>query len=331
MTAMLFALGLACLSGPDGEAGRILDGPQRDTVRVEYGRALVDLEAFYTAASGEVLATERRPLSKELPATTTAFRFASLAPDTGRVTTWPVVETSDEHGVAQMVVCRNKSYSFLLRRAAGSAGFSLKSLVKDQKEVAGLMQNNLERYVSAPFSFEFHSIGSLLKQPKFSIRSVAEKVHDGRRALSIDFDCPIDNIRQGGYQGTFVVLPDQKWVLFQYEYWPKKGTALRTGEVEYEGTSGGFPIPKRVTHSILERASRTPHIVTTYDFKSIRFGRLPEKEFTLSAFGLPEIDVVSRPRTGAVEYWLFAAALGALAVAVILWRASARVRRRAAA
>jgi hypothetical protein len=331
MTPVLFAFGLVCVSVTDGQIGRPSNESLRDAVCLEYPRALKELEAYYTAVSGEVVATEKRPLSKNSPVTTMLYRFASVAPDLARVTARRVVQPFDEEKASATAICRNKDYSFILQKTPGRAEFALKSLAKgrdNDSDVAALLLNHLEVYRNAPFSLGYRTIRWLVEQPRFSICSVAEKERDGRRALSIEFDCPIDNYRQGGYEGKLVVLPDARWVAVQFEYRYKTGANLHTGEIEYEGASGGYPIPKRVTRSIFKPNNPMPFNVTTYEFSNMRFAHLPEKELTLSAFGLPEIGAVSPRRAGGVEYWLIGAALVALSMAAILWRASAMVRRR---
>ncbi|MGO9922023.1 MAG: hypothetical protein ACLQIB_45915 [Isosphaeraceae bacterium] len=329
---MLVLLSFGSLFGPDGQSGNALDESLRTAVRVEYPRALKDLEAFYGAAAGEVLATETAPRSKRSPVTTTIYRFASVAPEFASVTMRRLDKQSDQQKMPQAVFCRNKTYSFILQRAPGRAEFSLRQLAKDKKAAAGPLHNNLERYLDAPFSFEHRTVRWVVEQPEFSIRSVAEMARDGKRALSIHFGCPFRDSRQTEYEGKLVVLPDEKWVAVEFEYlWKdKQGAFLHRGEIEYEGASEGFPIPKRVIHSIFKPDNPTPLGVKTYEFSNMRFGPLPEKEFTLSAFGLPEIDAVSRRRAGGMEYWLIGAAILALSIAVMLWKASAWVRSREA-
>jgi hypothetical protein len=335
MTAVVLTLSLACLAQGNGQTGRPSDESLRNTVRLEYPKALRNLEAFYTRATGEVLATERRALSKNSPTTTWIRRFASVGTDLARVTVQRVVEGSDQEKWPAAVFCRNKSYSFILRKRPPRAEFALELLAKDEndkRQVAGMLLNNLEVYLNAPFSFAYHSVRWAMERPKFSISSVAETARGGKRALSVHFDCPLDEaLRTGGYEGKLVVLPDEKWVVVQFEYRPKKKGNIHTGEIEYEGAFEGFPIPKRVTASWLEPGNQTPLLLSTYEFKNMRFEALPEKEFTLSAFGLPEVDAVTPRRTGALERWLFGAALVALSIAVMLWTASARVGRRDAA
>jgi hypothetical protein len=292
MTAVVLTLSLACLAQGNGQTGRPSDESLRNTVRLEYPKALRNLEAFYARATGEVLATERRPLSKNSSVTTRIHRFASAAPDVARVTVQRVVEGSDQDKWPAAVFCRNKGYSFILRKTPPRAEFALELLAKDEndkRQVAAMLLSNLEAYLNAPFSVTYHSVRWLAERPEFSIRSVAETARGAERALSVDFDCPIESFRGGGYEGKLVVLPDKKWVVAQFEYRAKKRGNIHKGEIEYEGASGGFPIPKRVTHSHFEPGGRTPMLVNTYEFKNMRFEALPEKEFTLSAFGLPEV------------------------------------------
>jgi len=331
MQILVLSVGLLLLGGSGAQDAPSEDELLRRTILLEYPKALRELEAFYTTAAGEVLATERRPLSKKSPVTTTIYRFASCAPDMAMVAKRSSATSFDPGDDAETVVCCNKSYSFSLSKSPGKSEFAIRLLTKDREAIGARLQNRLDPYLKAPFELLLLPVRTIMEQPGFSIRSAAWRERDGKRLLSIDFDCPMEKNRQGGYEGTLLVAPAQKWALIEYELRFKKGDGLRVGAIEYEGAVDGFPVPKRVSHSGLKTADRTPIKVATFELKGVRFERLPEKEFTLSAFGLPEIDVVNRRRRGGAEYWLVGASLVALAIAGMFWIASARARRRQAA
>jgi len=124
----------------------------------------------------------------------------------------------------------------------------------------------------------------------------------------------------------------EKWVLYEYEYRPKNGLAIRKGVIDYGEIQDGFPVPKRLVTSVFDTRKKALRAGTTYDFEEFRFVDLPEREFTLAAFGLPE--GVLRPsrvaRTSQTGYWLLGLAFMALAGSVALKYASSRRRRTAA-
>jgi hypothetical protein len=127
----------------------------------------------------------------------------------------------------------------------------------------------------------------------FKIKSVTPRVKDGLNLAHVEFTIEypgeVPGALVGRYtRGWFDAIPDQGWVI-------REGAqgSLRTAEsvafkIEYEGSQDGFPLPKRVTdYSNLGR--------TIAEFDQIRHGSVPESEFTLTAFGLPEIDPKPAP------------------------------------
>jgi hypothetical protein len=73
----------------------------------------------------------------------------------------------------------------------------------------------------------------------------------------------------------------------------------------YGERRNGIPIPRRITFSE-PRARRTQ----TLEIKSVEFGPIPGNAFTLSFYGLPELNAL--PRSGRVNRVATAAFLAAL-------------------
>jgi hypothetical protein len=295
----------------------------------EYPKALKELEGFYGKARGSVQVREEYLGDPKKPIVRTwAYSFVSNGPEMARVRMGSTDNSSGSRQSAERVICYNKDYSFVLSKGIESNNYSIKSLDKGKAAVSREMQAKLSLYLDAPFHMFLHSLGSLVAQPRFRVISVASTVHGGMPMLGIEFDCPIDNNLQGGYEGKIIVSPGEKWVLHQYEYKFKKGVGFRTGTVEYEGTFQGFPVPKRVVHGTMELPEHRQVTVTTFDFKNFRFDTSPAKEFTLAAFGLPELMQVGEVRrTISAGYWLIVLALVALSIAIVLKVASTRLKK----
>ncbi len=144
--------------------------------------------------------------------------------------------------------------------------------------------------------------------------------------LKIDFEYP--SKRGGRYEGSLLVSPEEKWTL--YEYRQTRGAGLRKGTISYEGSHSGFPIPKRVTHSAFKLAQQKLEQVETFDFQDIRFSDLPEREFTLAAFGFPDVlKPATTLRASHTGYWLVGLALLSLSVAIAFKVASTRLQKAA--
>jgi len=83
-------------------------------------------------------------------------------------------------------------------------------------------------------------------------------------------------------------------------------------EIIYGERRDGVALPRRIT-SCRERMAR----VDTLEIESIAFGPVPERNFTLPAFGLPELDASPTPkRESRLGILLICASAATLIVAV---------------
>jgi hypothetical protein len=180
----------------------------------------------------------------------------------------------------------------------------------------------------------------MISSPYFRVKSVSRTVRGGKTLLKVEFDWPNDpnhvtaknRVNFGGYEGFFVVSPDEKWVLYEFESRQKKGPEplVYRGTMEYQGLLDGFPIPKRVDRQVLKMPRLELVRTYSYDYQDFRFTDLPDTEFALAAFGIPEHVAeftAASERTSQLGAWLLSSAIASLAMAVLLKVASTRVGR----
>jgi hypothetical protein len=296
-------------------------------------RGAIDLwEARFSTAEGVVRFTSDDSSQKDSPHRVIVYSFKCKLPDMARV-----IESSDTDGASeQRVLGYNKSTSFVLKRKRGRKEYYIESVDargSDRPPVA----LPLKTYLRAPYATDI-SLLSIVSSPHFSIRAASRVSRDGRDLVRIAFDCPTDppaNPRKGfvdfgGLEGSILVSPSEKWVLYEYDCRSKKGMPMSfKGTVGYEGVLDGFPIPRRVTR---EKWMKHPKGEFTesqvYEFLDFRFGSPSDEEFTLAAFSIPD---VARPSTRSTRsvglgYWFFALAVVSLAGAVLFKIASSGFR-----
>jgi hypothetical protein len=229
----------------------------------------------------------------------------------------------------QLVICYNRDYSFELSKHHTNSGWFISffenNLNGKSKLAKGAMFTSLLQYLNAPFLMYVPRLSSLFAEEGFSVRAVT-RVRDGdKQMLKVEFDRKPDSKGRKGSHGWFVVSPDEAWVLHSFEYQDKNGNSY-SGTMEYAGVERGVPVPKRVVHTI--RGGRDPRpSVFTYDFDELSFVDVPDRDFTLDAFGLPELaQSGGRSTRGSPARWFFALSLAAMAIALILKVASSRFK-----
>jgi hypothetical protein len=303
--------------------------------RSEYPEALKALEARFSKVEGTVKFIEDDPRKKDTPHREVLYSFKCMLPDMAVLTS---IENNTEGQRVHSVSGTNKNYSFVLKKLGTDADFAIKSL-----EVANgtdAPRNSVTRMLRPilrmPYATRISNV-SLLSNPHFTVRGVSTQTRNGVSLLKVEFDFPIeptsDTRRKGdrdyrGFEGFFLVSPEEKWVLYEFEYREKAGVPLflNRGTVEYQGTSDGFPNPKRVTRQTLKLPERNVVETHSYDFLDFRLAEVPDREFTLAAFGIPE--EAAHPskvaRSRGLGYWLLALALAALAAAVFFKMTASR-------
>jgi hypothetical protein len=328
-----------------GARGQSNDEQMRKRFLAEYPQACKDWEDRCSNAVGSVNCVDDRTMKNGARHAEVVYSFECKWPDMARFET-----RQDEAGqsVGQTEVM-NERYSFSLRKTADSKPYFLESVKQSggpKKSPEGSHQRVPLSALRTILALPFRTImlgTEMVSSPNFVVRAISPLVRDGKNLLKIEFDRPNPpnhvspkNARDiGGFEGYFIVSPDERWVLYEFECAEKKGSprALNKGSLEYGRVLEGFPIPRRVTQQRLKMPAREVLSSTTYDFVDFHFADAPDRNFTLTAFGIGE-DAATPPsapaRSHSVGYWFLALAFAALTAAVLFKFASSRVKRRSA-
>ena len=302
-------------------------------VLAEYPAALRELESRFARASGLVRAVREDKSRPDRRRKDSLYLFDSMRPRMARVRIQR--PTPGPNGGTIKVFCYSTDYSFLLQRGGEKREYYIMSLEKganNSSHIKMSMYPLLDYYLDAPYVMDGFPLITVFNDPKFSLVSVSPVIEKHKNMLRLVFNWPLvtDRLAGGGYDGSLLVSPAEKWVLHEYEYRPKNGLAIRKGVIDYGEVQVGFPVPKRVVTSVFDIHKKQLREVRTYDFEEFRFVDVPAQEFTLAAFGLPE--GVVRPgkvaRTSKAGYWFFGLAFVALGVSVAVKSASSRLQKR---
>ena len=237
-------------------------------------------------------------------------------------------ETETIH--AETVRCYNRRYSFELKRDTGKKEFSIVSFDEnksaDQSTAVRGMVQWLSVYLDAPCSLYVNRMSEFLANERFSISGVSEVRNKDKKMLKVEFEVKAAP-KLAGFVGWFIVSPEESWVLHSYEILYKTNDYIR-GTIDYDGSEGGVPRPMKVVHTKGKVGEAMPVQTTSFDFDEFHFGEVPEFDFTLAAFGLPELSESRRAGRGvAPAAWMAIAAFSMLAIAVGLKVLLSRGRR----
>jgi hypothetical protein len=333
-TFVAFVLCLPALMLEAAPAERADDASLREMFLRDYPQALKTLESRLSNAKGVVKRSEVRGNKARTIVSSRTLTFECKLPYMARVVsdgettvTKSDVKTSTHIGSAP---CYNRDYSFELSREGANNDWSVSSFDSDPTAKSRMenivMYPFLYKYLNAPFSLVGWRLSSLLSEERFSVRAVS-RVRDGdKQMLRVEFDRRPDAKGREGFHGWFVVSPDEAWVVRSFEYMDELKNSGR-GTVEYGAVQRGVPVPKRVVH---DQRGRAANLEATYDFEEISLVDVPDRDFTLAAFGLPELAQSSRASARGPAPWLFVLSFLAAAVAMVLKMASSRIQKKKA-
>jgi hypothetical protein len=239
----------------------------------------------------------------------------------------------------EIVYGYNEDYSFSLSKKDADPQYIIKSLDKNEggeppRHLKVQVDGWLYEYLDAPFSFSavYQPLSRIISSDRFSIQRVSEVRHDGENCLKLEVRLKEGTwkIAQGKpspeYAGWILVAPEKKWVVREYEL--RQSIVALRGRVEYGDIQDGFPLPKRVVTEAMDTRSEKPIFRHEFTFEDLRLVAPPDREFTLAAFGLPEL---GKPRSSRhanrTVFWLLGAALASLVVAIVLKRYSDTFRQ----
>lgn len=141
-----------------------------------------------------------------------------------------------------------------------------------------------------------------VSKPEFSLKTVGKEPRDGRDLIRVDYDRFYVDQRTSGkttVHGSAYFDPSRCWCVYQNKITfqkiaPQGGEWEFTYEDRYETIDhpGGFPLLKRWTRTkrktLGQQNPKQENVISTTDYEWEINDHVPNEEFTLSAFGLPE-------------------------------------------
>jgi hypothetical protein len=228
----------------------------------------------------------------------------------------------------------NESYAFELRRKKFGDPWIISQVQTDLGDIKGLSSLHAILQIdhgglrcNGPFMLHKYSLGSLVSEPGFNIRSATTIQRQGLTLVKVDFVCPRDRNAEAfsrffHYESGWIILdPDRYWSLCEYEAkvtWPgvQQIQTLIRGTVECAQTKSGLPVMKTMLVRIKGRNTKGPKAELDEELKSeyaIEERAPSADEFTLSAFGLPEPFGMKDKK---MRWWLWAASAGVVSLVV---------------
>jgi hypothetical protein len=231
----------------------------------------------------------------------------------------------------------NPAYWFNLRRRPNDRPWVASSVVKADEVNARAypMLNSLD---IAPFMFftvNHDWLVDLIRDPDFRVRSCRWVDSAGAKLVEVNFEYnhPIRNTGSSTIGGKLTLDPDRYWCVRSYDVQTR--SPINSGPVQHtlaeiDDTDPSLPLPKltittaRYTES--DGKVNTLENRVTYNFKNPRV--LPhDREFTLSAFGLPEPPGTDWPRRSIPLFvWVALGGVVCLACGVVIRRVARRRR-----
>ncbi len=229
---------------------------------------------------------------------------------------------------------RNDDYAFALSKQSDGERISLEfveQLGVDPKLDARIaaMEEEPRRMALGGFYLWNDPLFHLVESGSLSIKRVNGVTSEGKDLVRVEFDCLVDDStgrpKYEVTEGFLVCDPAREWVLTEYggTYYRfvNKTTSLLHAVLEYGDVIDGIPIATKTTRTMdLQDSDFRLESVLTAEIIS---RDVPEEEFYLSHYGLPEPNF-NRPWFGAWAWYLIAG-IGCLVISATILK-----RRRAA-
>jgi len=220
-------------------------------------------------------------------------------------------------GLARVV---NSRYGFVLTRKQPADPWVLTELdtnISDNRSI-----EPSERKEAVLYTFCLHLvverrlISDMIKDPEFKLGSLTTVLRDSREFVRVEFSHrpPRSRDEAPNLTGWLLLDPGSYWVIkegeFEAQYPASTGTITLVNQ--YVDNNQGIPIPiQRVGYARYSGFGGMRVETSVSKCAFYEDANLPESEFTLSAFGLPEPDGL-RP----TPWYLWAGVAGAACVAV---------------
>jgi len=308
-------------------AGGIAFGDDRsliDRVRLEYPQALVKLEDIFSTMRGNGTVIEKAKESGSDEKTLHwDVEFAKRGDMALVCRTWNAKQLSENQAVIKDVYCKNPSrYVFNLSSSIENPNLSVINLGHNVEDFNIHYEIYVKRHAEAAYCVFGLPVRRMMEDASFKITKVSSRVEGDRELLRIDYDYhPKDLILRSGW---LEVCPSDRWRIQEYETQlsaEMKGRTIK-GVVEYQKdqkTGENLPVRSKI--------DMTDGIIA-FDFQTFSLTPAPEEEeFTLAAFGFPDVEPSGAEGTSNLLGFVGAGVL-LLVVAAILKVLASRAQQR---
>lgn len=205
----------------------------------------------------------------------------------------------------ERVEAANSRYSFCLHKVTPKDPYIVASIGKSGQPMGQLTHIFYAQALHASWSLKLISLREGLNTARLKLSKVRPIQLDGKTyaVLDVAYGDKEEEIQAGlapPFAGEIYLDPDQHWCICRATYTTfgryqgRSITSLNEDSIEYGPPLGGLPMPKvvrlRTTTSPIQGLSDKPYTnMDTHTIVKIARRRAPEKEFSMSAFGLPEI------------------------------------------
>jgi len=260
------------------------------------------------------------------------FVAAGRDPDAPRTEEWRVtisgentLEAASPRPPAEVVKACNADYGFSIGRARKDATFTIGGLeqITDRRNLSEKMRDVVDYSRSFAISNWFindEPLDRLVESSTFKLIDAEEIEWKGIKAVRVTFERPDKQHVLFDFGPSYLICDTSRhWAILEYEL--KVGpTSIHHVELDFGEAINGFPIPKKSFRRSFGTQDAESIRRTICDIEVLRTS-IPDSEFRLSHYGLPE-PVFSAPSRGG---WLWYLAGG---IALIAFGFLIRRRRR---
>ncbi len=213
----------------------------------------------------------------------------------------------------EVVVCIGPSNSFVLKRRLGSKAWLIVST--GNKPTEGIRRSTEQywaEYLLAPCSSGGVPFDELIAKAGFHIESLQSiTLNDVElRKVRFTYTPTADEIKGHSLSqplwalrsGTFTFCPRLHWALVASELvisTSEQTLGTESTKVYYDTSKDGVAVPLKVVRTTV---SSNVNCESVARFDRIAFRQIPEAEFTLPAYGLPEMAIV--PHVNRTRLWI---------------------------
>lgn len=221
----------------------------------------------------------------------------------------------------------NSRYAFKLAKASPDAGsFVLTNFQPATGEVRRKVQMRGRGEFDMIFTVQGRRLSDIIKDPLYTISAQGVQ-REEKELVKMEYDRQLIhwNRKEGTQKGTspvehgtVILDPAHYWCVLEFHF--DNPSWIGDGTIEYGNEADDFPIPRRCKYVAKNKKGYGNQLIT-YEFDKIVHRDIPENEFMLSAFGLPEVQVPGEQHPRPLWRWLIGIgiALGVLAILLRLY------------